>query len=258
MNLYTSRDIKEEARAQLQGYWKQVIILMIIPSIFSIFFLSTTVEESLNQSFGADLLDLILNVIHSFLLTGSIFTLLDFVRRKDNLDAPLKSVVQAFRNEYFVGLIKVKFLTYLYTFLWTLLLIIPGIVKGYSYTQAERIYKDTVDQTGIQPSARECLSRSQELMMGHKMRLFRLNFSFIGWIMLSVFTLGIGLIWLIPYMEMSDTIFYVDLAGDWYNDEDTEEYISDEEWLEQNRRENDNPNEEVGKDPDDFSDFDDF
>ena len=98
---------------------------------------------------------------------------------------------------------KVTFLTGLFTVLWMLLLIIPGYVKALSYSQAMYIL---AENPGI--GAREALKRSEEMMKGHKMELFVLMLSFLGWILLSVITFGIALIWVMPYMQATMTNFY--------------------------------------------------
>lgn len=91
---------------------------------------------------------------------------------------------------------KVTFLTGILCFLWSLLLIVPGIIKAYSYSMAPYIL---AENKGM--SARECLRRSKEMTNGHKMDLFVLGLSFIGWGLLCVVTLGIASIWVLPYMQ---------------------------------------------------------
>lgn len=91
---------------------------------------------------------------------------------------------------------KVTFLTGLLCFLWSLLLIVPGIIKAYSYSMAPYIL---AENKGM--SARECLRRSKEMTNGHKMDLFVLRLSFIGWALLCAVTLGIASIWVIPYVQ---------------------------------------------------------
>lgn len=93
-------------------------------------------------------------------------------------------------------------------FLWTLLLIIPGIVKGLAYAMTPFILRDHPEL-----SASEAIRRSEQMMQGHKFDLFYLELSFIGWIILACITLGLGFLWLEPYMETSVAAFYNDLKG---------------------------------------------
>ena len=94
-------------------------------------------------------------------------------------------------------------LVQIYTFLWSLLFIIPGIVKSYSYSMTYYILADNPDMTPT-----EAIKESQEMMRGNKWRLFCLDFSFIGWHLLSILTLGILFLWISPYQNMARTEFY--------------------------------------------------
>jgi len=93
-------------------------------------------------------------------------------------------------------------------FLWTLLLIIPGIVKALAYSMTPFILKDHPELT-----ASQAIRKSEEMMNGHKFDLFYLILSFLGWIILACLTAGIGFLWLEPYMETSVAAFYNDLKG---------------------------------------------
>lgn len=103
----------------------------------------------------------------------------------------------------FWGAFKVTFLAGLFTILWCLLLIVPGIIKAFGYSQAMYIL---AENPGM--GAREALKKSQEMMDGHKMELFVLSLSFLGWMLLSVVTFGIALIYVAPYMNATMTNFY--------------------------------------------------
>ena len=96
----------------------------------------------------------------------------------------------------------------LFIILWALLLIIPGIVAAYSYAMT---YYILVDDTKI--GATDAVKKSKEMMKGNKMKLFYLSCRFIGWALLSLITLGIGFLWLIPYMQLSFANFYEDIKG---------------------------------------------
>lgn len=98
---------------------------------------------------------------------------------------------------------KVTFLTGLYTFLWSLLFVIPGIVKGLSYSMAMYILAENKGK-----SARECINESKKMTDGHKAELFVLGLSFIGWALLGCLTFGIVYIWAVPYMQATYTNAY--------------------------------------------------
>lgn len=99
-----------------------------------------------------------------------------------------------------------NFLTGLYTLLWSLLFIIPGIIKMYSYAMTPYILAEHPGMT-----ATESITQSKQMMEGNKWRLFCLEFSFIGWAILTALTLGIGSLWLVPYMQTAYASFYREL-----------------------------------------------
>ena len=96
----------------------------------------------------------------------------------------------------------------LFIALWSLLFVIPGLVKTYSYSMAYYIAYDHPEYTW-----RQCIDESRRLMDGNKWRLFCLHLSFLGWIIVGALCLGIGILWVIPYMEAAQANFYCDLVG---------------------------------------------
>lgn len=101
------------------------------------------------------------------------------------------------------------FLMVLFVSLWSMLLLIPGIVKAYSYAMLPYILKDNPEL-----SAMDAIRLSSKMMKGHKFDLFYLQLSFIGWAILAVLTGGIGLLWLQPYMMTTQASFYQDIKKD--------------------------------------------
>ena len=104
----------------------------------------------------------------------------------------------------FVGLS----VAYGFTILWSLLLVIPGIIKSYSYAMTSFILKDEPEMKN-----NAAIEKSMAMMEGNKMKLFMLDLSFIGWAILCIFTLGIGLLFLQPYVAISRAAFYEDLKA---------------------------------------------
>lgn len=103
-----------------------------------------------------------------------------------------------------------SFLLYLlrgiFIVLWTFLFIIPGIIKSFSYSMAFFILRDNPDI-----GAAEAITQSRKMMTGWKGKLFRLYLSFIGWGLLCCLSLGIGFLWLYPYIKLSVANFYENL-----------------------------------------------
>lgn len=110
-----------------------------------------------------------------------------------------------------MGAIVIGILTTVLTLLWSILLIVPGIIKGFAYSQALNIYRDSVD-AGKPIGYLEAITRSRQLMAGHKMDYFVMQLSFLGWYILNSFTYGILLIWLQPYFQLSFANFYVKIS----------------------------------------------
>ncbi|MCE5189850.1 MAG: DUF975 family protein [Eubacteriales bacterium] len=112
------------------------------------------------------------------------------------------------RFSIFGNALLLRFLMFLKTFLWTLLFIVPGIVAAFRYALAPYILAEHPEL-----SATEAIERSKQLMLGHKGRLFCLEFSFIGWYLLSALTGGIGIVFLTPYVKAAVTAFYLERTG---------------------------------------------
>ena len=114
---------------------------------------------------------------------------------------PFLSERYNFSQNFMVGLMHSLFI-----FLWSLLFFIPGIVKAYSYALVFYIKAENPEMDW-----RQCFDESENMMKGNKWRLYKLHLSFIGWIILSIFTLGIGALWVNAYMQTSNAVFYEEI-----------------------------------------------
>lgn len=123
----------------------------------------------------------------------------------DRTEAKIETLFTYFNNWKTTA--ATRFLKTLYTFLWSLLFIIPGIIANYSYAMTGYILADHPELT-----ASEAIERSKEMMSGNRFRLFCLQLSFIGWAILCAFTLGIGNLWLTPYKRAAITAFYREIS----------------------------------------------
>lgn len=127
-------------------------------------------------------------VIGSFVSLGLIQYNLDLIDGKDVEFGQIFSKASMFGKAFWLRL-----RMGIFTFLWTLLLIIPGIIKSYAYSMSGFIM-------------------SEKMMAGNKWRLFCLQFSFIGWQILCILSLGIGFLWLTPYMNAATAAFYDEIS----------------------------------------------
>lgn len=133
-----------------------------------------------------------------------------------------------FTNGRFISVFLTYILNWIFITLWTILLIVPGIIKTLSYSQASYIAKDIVD-SGYEVKGTQAINASKELMKGHKMEYFVLQLSFLGWILLGFVTLGIGFLWIAPYIQMTNELFYRKLAGDKFLAKETQAEIVEAE-----------------------------
>ena len=177
-------ELKAKAKEQIKG---KIGILFVIALIIAVI---------------SGLASLILNLVPGGGLVASIIITpafaLSIARVYLNLTVEsTPEVKDAFTGfDDFWSAFKVNFLVGLYTFLWSLLFVIPGIVKGFSYSMALYILAENKGK-----SARECIDESKAMTQGHKMDLFVLGLSFIGWFLLVGITFGIAAIWVTPYMS---------------------------------------------------------
>ena len=126
---------------------------------------------------------------------------------RENKDVDFGDLFKGFTDD-FGGNVVLGLSIGLFTFLWSLLFIIPGIVKSYSYSQAFYIKHDDPSKDWM-----TCIDESRAMMRGHKWKLFCLDLSFIGWYLLGFLCFGIGMIFVTPYHEMARTNFYLELTG---------------------------------------------
>ena len=133
---------------------------------------------------------------------GCIRVYLRVVRHEDE-HAQIKHLFSGFNGKIGQTFV-VELLIYIYTLLWSLLLIIPGIIKSYAYAASMYIVHEK-DLSG-----NEAITASRKLMKGRKWKLFCLDLSFIGWYIVGFLCLGVGVLWVQTYHTMAKTLFFED------------------------------------------------
>lgn len=185
-------ELKMAAKEQLAGNLMTLIFMMIVVVVISVVCAMIPVVGSI-----------ISLLIGPALSMGVIRAYLKLVRGED------VSVGDAFSGMDIWGKsLWLNIQTAVFSFLWSLLLVIPGWVKSLSYSAAPYILASNPELT-----ASEAIARSMRLMDGHKMELFVLQLSFILWGMLTVVTLGIAGFYVIPYMNATFANFYVKIGA---------------------------------------------
>lgn len=135
-----------------------------------------------------------------------------YVENRD-YQAGISKILFGFQSGHYGNIVLVMFLRNLFTFLWMLLLIIPGIVKSYEYRMVPYILAEQPDIIST-----DAFAISKEMMKGQKLEAFVLDLSFVGWWIGSAFTCGLlGIFWVSPYQAATNTELYTVLRDDWVN-----------------------------------------
>ncbi|NLR32412.1 DUF975 family protein [Levilactobacillus tujiorum] len=154
----------------------------------------------------------LLIIAGQMLRAGTRLTMIDIDRGNAQLDNPIQRSFKLFDNgRYFLGWLFIGILIAIFTFLWSLLLVVPGIIKAYSYSQAFFLYRDAVDK-GESMTVLQAITKSRQLMDGNKAFLFIMDLSFIGWFLLSFITFGVANLFVQPYYDMARAKFFTQLV----------------------------------------------
>ncbi len=192
-------------RASIKGTAKKLIK----NKVFTLFAILLLVE------FGIGILSAIPAVggIITLLITGSITLSLTyiFLGLADKKRMPvIEDIIYGFRDDNFLRSFVAYILVYICTFLWTLLLIIPGIVKAMAYSQTFYIL---ADHPKIE--AADAQKRSIAMMKGHKWEYFMLQLSFIPWHIAAILTFGLLYIYVAPYISTTNAVYYKRLSAEY-------------------------------------------
>lgn len=217
----TRKELKDNAKQSLRGNWGWAIIVFLITAI--IFGIFTGAGHWLDETYinydGTNIFYQFASPIGSILLwIGSFIGLsrnIAFLELRDDQkeEKPYMAAFSVFTENRFGPELINFVLVSIFTFLWTWLLIIPGIIKAYSYSITPYIVKDMV-ASDKQVGATDGINASKELMKGHKMALFIFDLSFLGWNILAAITCGLGYLWVTPYYQTAKANFYRHIAGD--------------------------------------------
>lgn len=208
--MFDGRQYKKQARGQLRGYWTTPVLLTLFTqAILLIIILPQSVYRVLNGNESYSFFQFIVSIAVS--AASAIFEIalvkyyLIFTENREK--ATFSAFLEAL-NLWLDGILAALWVA-LWTFLWLLLFIIPGIIKSLAYSQVLYIVAENP-----QVSVRQAMKISMAITKGYKADIFLLELSFIGWALLTVLTLGIGYLWLIPYMSATFANTYRFLKAD--------------------------------------------
>jgi len=193
----SNKDLMTQAREALSGRWGLAIgTFAVYILIIAAFTLISMKNQLLNWSSG-----IVLLLINGAFMLGIATFSLAISRKKE---AYVKMIFSGFK--YFGKTLGLFLLITLFVLLWMLLLIVPGFIAALSYSLAFFILSDNPN-IGIM----EAINKSKKMMYGYKWKLFCLCLRFIGWFLLGILSLGIGLLWIAPYIQIGLAKFYEDV-----------------------------------------------
>ena len=189
----TNQDLMTLARQQLKGMWALGVGVTVITfAISGVLSLIPKVGWIINI------------IIAGPLMIGVVMFYLTVAQKQS---APRVGQIFEGFNYFGAGFVAFLLMT-IFILLWTLLLIIPGILAGLSYAMTYFILAENPQTRGL-----EAIRKSKAMMKGYRWKLFCLGLRFIGWLILGILSLGIGFLWINPYFWTSLANFYIDIKG---------------------------------------------
>lgn len=203
----SAAEIRAYAREALRGKWGYGIIVWLLAMLINTLVSLPEYLVDDGNTFG-DIWSFISSAVSWCMWFGVMACFLD-IARKAHLS--YKRLFTGFRNlKFFFKFVITEVLQFIFLICWYLLLIVPGIIKYYSYAMTEFILLDHPEYGPLQ-----AITESKKMMYGHRMRLFILGLSFIGWFFLCIITLGIASLWVVPYYGTARAKFYIDLKAEY-------------------------------------------
>ena len=199
------QELKEWAKAKRVNHVKDIILPYAIIALWNI--ISSQIIDAFDNGLVSLLLSIAANFVTFILTIGTTIYMVNFIKDKEYKIEMVWSKFKDAKDIIETYLYYVGFIT-----LYMLLLIVPGIIKLFSYMLVPYILAD--ENNNLKGKA--LLDKSEEIMNGHKMELFNLYLSYLGWHILACFTLGILEIWIIPQQQTAVTKFLSDLKDNAY------------------------------------------
>ncbi len=207
--------LKDAAKQQLQGKWATgvlaTLIVMVLGGAVGAFtgignslIMIASGENAPGMLLGGSAVSIIAWVAYLLVIPAlSLGFCRMFLQMAKGQEVELKDLFWGFR--YFLKALGLTVMVAIFTLLWTLLFVIPGIIAAYRYSQAFFLLAED-PEIGVM----EAIRQSKQMMIGHKWEYFVLELSFIGWAILASFCL-IGMLWLAPYMNVTYANYYLNL-----------------------------------------------
>lgn len=220
----TIKEYKNDALVALKGNWAQSVLTAFVVMVIS--------ELTYLISWGFDrlsvisivekgewVLPMLTGLMAVIMLSYTLFLVLPvsvglanafnrlYLKSEGYVLENMKSLAFSDIGRSIAGMLMMSIVTLLYS----LLLWVPGVIASLALFLVPYILKDNPEL-----SIMDTLRLSRKMMEGHKWQLFKLQLSFIGWLLLSLLTLGIGYLWLLPYMMTTCAAFYQDVKAEYF------------------------------------------
>lgn len=200
----TYSDYRAAARESLSGNWKTSAIVMLLIMGISILLSTVIALLSLDSEWLSNTLSIIVSILLILPLQWAFANaLLQLVRGDNNITENTK---QSFKTNYRTFVLTYLLMIIILLGIGVVTLLIGTFILNYAYRMVPYIIQEYPELT-----PREALKLSREMMRGHKWNLFVLDLTFMGWVLLTILTLGIGGLWLTPYMQTTVAHYYEDL-----------------------------------------------
>ena len=200
----TNQEYKNRALASLEGNWGKGAIATLIFLLLTMGISWTVTTPMGNNMVMSYSTQGILTLLFLPLGWGFVVYFLNLIR---NENTDYERLFDGYKD--FIRIFLAEFLVNLATGIGMILLIIPGIIIGSGLVMTGFILKDDKEISAV-----DAMKKSWEMTDGHKGALVWLFLSFLGWIILSMFTLGIGMLFLYPYMQTALANCYEDLKAE--------------------------------------------
>lgn len=227
--MWTRSQLKTNAKSVLkQSYWKALLVSVILGLVSggSGFSASYKLDDmdfnaltaGIDPNVIAAVVIGVLAVIFGAILFSTVFSIFAgaplevgaqrFFLESTQFRFNLKDIAYSFGSGHYGNIVVTMFLRKLYTFLWSLLFLIPGVIKGYSYSMVPYILSEN---PALSPN--QAITLSRRITRGHKWNMFVLDLSFLGWYFLGALLLGVGVLFVAPYYNSTRAQLYLALRS---------------------------------------------
>lgn len=208
----TRAETKKWAKLKIKGKMWNVLGVSLIAGLINGISTTTSSESDIGVLIIELIISFVCGILAMIIDVGLIRWMTNFINDKET---KIEMLFSKFKDWKQVTMVFIH--QFAMVLLYTLLLIIPGMIKALGYSLVPYILANDSNM-----GSDEVLKLSEKMMKGHKMDLFIFSLSFIGWHLLAIFTLGILEIWIIPYQETATTKYLLDIKAEYENNNQTQ------------------------------------